>query len=201
MPASIVSIFNGALIKVGGDTITDPAEDSNRARALNARYESVRDAELRARKWKFSLKRASLAALAAAPDADFGKQYQLPVDFLRLVDGGDLRTYADMADFRGVGSPLYSIEGGKILTNLGAPLHIRYIARITDPALFDASFAEMLSSRLAFECCKRITGSDSEKETAWGDYKEARRAGIAANAIESPAESLADDSWILARSQ
>lgn len=198
---SEVSIGNGALIKLGADTIIALTDDNNRARTLNARYESVRDAELRRRRWRFSIKRTSLAALATTPDSDFAYAYQLPADFLRLIEGGDIVQLADLSDYRSGSSEMYSIENGTILTNLSAPLAIRYIAKITDPTLYDPAFAEAFSARLAFECCEKLTQSDSKKQLAWGDYKNSIKEAIAANAIEVASESVADDTWVMARRQ
>lgn len=199
MATSEVSIINSALIKLGEETIIARTDETNRARVMNSRFDQVRDAELRRRRWRFAILRTSLPALSAEPDSDFGRAFQVPNNFIRLIEGGDLRQEVDLSDYRTRSSQLYSLENGKILTDLPAPLAIRYIARITDPALFDAAFAEALASRLAFECCKRITDSDAGKNVAWGDYRAAIREAIAANAIENPAESIADDTWVMAR--
>lgn len=196
-----VSVCNGALIKLGADTIIALTDDTNRARTLQARYASVRDAELRRRRWRFAIKRTSLPALSSTPDSDFDYEYQLPNDYLRLIPGGDLVNVPDLSDFRSATSLMWSVENGKILTSLGAPLSIRYIAQITDPSLFDSAFAEALSSRLAFECCERITQSDSKKQIAWADYKNAIKEAVTANAIETPSESIGDDTWVIARAQ
>jgi hypothetical protein len=198
--ASEVAICNAALVKLGADTIIALNENNTRARVMNLRYGPVRDAELHRRRWKFSIKRVSLPALLAAPQSDYDRKFQLPGDYLRLVEGGDIATAADLTDYRGSpGSALFSIEGQELLTNLGAPLNIRYIARITDTGLFNASFSEALSSRLAWECCEKITQSDSKRELAWRDYKEALREALRANAIETPPNSIADDSWLISR--
>ncbi len=200
MATSEVDIANAALIKLGADTIIALTDDNVRARTMQARYGHVRDAELRRRRWKFSIRRDSLAALAAAPDSDYDRQFQLPPDYLRLIEGGDIADTADLADYRTAsGRALYSIEGTRLLTNLGAPLAIRYIARITDVSLFDSAFAEALASRLAYECCEKITQSDQKKADAMTDFRLALSEARRANAIERPAEALADDSWILAR--
>jgi hypothetical protein len=199
MPASIVSICNRALQILGADSIINLQEDNNRSRALNIAYEPVRDAELHRRRWRFALKRASIPASASAPDSDYARQFPVPNDFLRLVPGGDIRQLADLSDFRSGSSTMYSLEGGMILTDLGAPLSIRYIARITDPAQFNASFAEALAARIAETICERITQSDSKKQDAKLTYSIAIREAVRANAIEGAPESQADDTWVMAR--
>jgi hypothetical protein len=167
---------------------------------MNVLYQPVRDAELHRRRWKFSIARAALPALSTAPISGYAYQYQLPVDYLRLVEGGDIVATADLTDYRGGdGAALYSIEGLKLLTHLGAPLDIRYIAKITDVGLFNPSFAEALASRLAYEGCERITQSDSKRQLAMNDYKLAIHEATRANAIEAPPQSMADDSWLVSR--
>jgi hypothetical protein len=199
MSTSDVSICNAALIKLGADPIIALTDDTNRARTISARFESVRDAEIRRRNWRFAIKRTSLAADADAPDSDFDYAYSVPNDFLRMLRGGDIVEVADMSDYRSGSNELFSLENGKILTNLGAPLSIRYIARITDPALFDSAFIEALACRLAFECCEKITQSDSKKQLIWADYKNSISEAKRANAFEVSSQSVGDDTWVIAR--
>jgi hypothetical protein len=52
----------------------------------------VRKAELRKRHWSFAIKRAALPALADAPTWGFGYAYQLPTDYLRLMQVGEFRS-------------------------------------------------------------------------------------------------------------
>jgi hypothetical protein len=200
---SEVAICNAALIKLGAERINALDENNNRARVMNERYAAVRDAELDRCRWKFSIARVTLAALAAAPDGDdYARQFQLPNDYIRLIEGADIVDVADLSDYRGSSSAaLYSVEGRKILTNLPAPLSIRYIAQITDTSLFVPSFAEALAARLADECCERITDSDSKRQTAKEDYRQAIREAKRARALEAPPQYQADDTWVMARTQ
>jgi len=201
MSTSETLICSRALQKLGADPIQALTDNLDRARAMNTAYASVRDAELRRRRWKFSIKRASLPALAAAPDSDFSYQYQVPNDFLRLIEGGDIVSLPDLSDYRSMSSELWSVEGRRILTDLGAPLRIRYIAQITDVSMFDSTFCESLSSRLAYECCEKITQSSSKKADLIADYRMSIREAIQANALERAPNSIADDSWVMARLQ
>lgn len=198
---SEVSICNAALSKLGAEPLLALTDNNNRGRTMNGRYATVRDAELRRRRWRFAIKRVSIAALAATPDSDYSYQYQLPNDFLRLIPGGDIVSTPDMSDYRSGESALYSIEGRRILTDMGSPLAIRYIGRITDTAIFDSAFTEALASRLAYECCKKITGNDAEKERCLEDYKIAISEAKRANALEGAPQQPADDSWIFARAR
>lgn len=197
---SDVSIANAALMKLGAARITSFGQGSEEARAVAARYESVRDSELRKRKWSFSLARIELAALADAPAFGFAYAYQLPEDCIRVLSVGDFSPGLDLAEIRGtLDTEDYRIEGRTVLTDQAAPLRLRYVKRVTDPAQFDSAFTEAFAARLAVELCEALTQSGSKKEAAWADYRIALREAIQANAIELPAEQIADDSWIIAR--
>lgn len=200
MAVSEVAICNAALSKLGAGSITALTENVKNAREMSLRYASVRRAELRRRRWKFSIARASLAALASAPNADYARQFQLPNDYLRLIEGGDIASFADLSDYRTAnGRALYSIEGRLLLTSLGAPLKIRYIGDVTDTSLFDPAFDESFASRLAYECCEAITQSTTKQDQCLRDYRMSILEGARANAIETPATDPADSEWVLAR--
>jgi len=196
---SEVSICNAALSKLGAEPIEALTDNNNRGRTVNGRYAAVRDAELRRRRWRFSIARTSIPALASAPDSDYARQFPVPNDFIRLIEGGDIYSLVDLNDYRGRESALYSLEGGRILTDLGDPLSIRYIKRVTDTNLFDSAFTEALAARLAYEICKKITGNDSEKETCMIDYRMAIKEATRANALEVATQHIGDDTWIFAR--
>lgn len=201
MPASSVSICNRALQIMGAGTIGSLAENNERARVMSVAYEPVRDAEIGRRRWRFAIKRDSLAALGAAPDSDYLYQYGYPNDCLRILEGGNVRSMADLTDYRSGASALISVEGRNILTNLTAPLAIRYLARITDVSLFSPAFCEALSARLAYECCSRITESTVKEDACLRRYMLAIREAVQANALERVGESVADDTWVIARTQ
>lgn len=199
--ASEVDICNRALIKLGAATIISLTDDDPKATALNLSYPIVRDAELRRRRWKFALRRASLPALSAAPVFGFERQFQLPADplCLRVIQVAEFHVGLDQSDYRGAPTEMFSIEGTQLLTNFAAPLPIRYIAQITDTATYDAAFVEALASRLAYENCERITQSESKKEGAMRDYRMSIKEATLANALESAPSHIADDSWVTAR--
>jgi hypothetical protein len=199
---SETSICNRALQILGADSITALTDDNNRAREMTRAYQPLRDAEIERHKWRFSLKRASIAALSAAPAFGYARQFQVPTDFIALVSGGDLTGYADLTDYRGSSDEeLFSLEGNVILTNLDAPLNIAYKARITDTNLFPPSFAELLAARIADETCERITQSDSKRSICMDAYKRALREARQSNAVQVANRSAADTEWVMGRTQ
>lgn len=197
--ASQVEIANRALTKIGEARILSLGDDVEAARSIDSLWDIVRDAELRIRKWKFSVSRTTLAALASTPSWGFSYEYQLPADCLRILQVNDIYPGVDLSDYRGSDSAEWRVEGRKILTNISAPLKIRYVSRVEDTGQWDAAFTEAFACRLAAEVVERLTQSNAKKDTAWSEYKQAISMAVRADAIESAPEPLPDSEWIIGR--
>lgn len=199
--ASQVEICNDSLTILGAGAINAISDTTNQARALNAVWNLERDSELRKHRWKFAIARASMPALASAPaSGPYTQQFALPALCLRVLEIGDSYPGADLSDYRsGPTQGDYLIEGGKVLSNLPAPLSIRFMQQIVDPTQWDPAFCSLFAARLAFVTCFRITQSGSLQKTALDLYKDSLREGIRANALETPPTFPADDTWIAAR--
>lgn len=190
-----------ALTILGASTINAITDNSNQARALSAVWNVERDAELRKNLWKFSIARKALPALAGSPvSGPYTIQYELPAGALRTLLVGESYPGADMSDYRS-GPPTsdYMIEGNLILTNLPAPLAWRGVVVVEDCTQWDAAFSSAFAARLADRCCFRITNSLNGQKMARDDYRQAIREAIRTNALESPPQMPADDTWIAAR--
>jgi hypothetical protein len=197
--ASEVEIVNVALTLLGEARILSLDDDVKPAREAKAIFTSQRDKLLAAYNWSFAKTRAQLSADATAPAFEWDYAYTMPAECLRLLQVGDEYAGIDLTDYRGANTALFTIEGRKILTSLGAPLNIRYVQRITDTTMFHVCFNELLSARLAEELCEPLTQSDSKRARAIEFRKESLRDAIRANAIELPPQKLADDEWVMSR--
>lgn len=197
--ASVIQIANRALTKLGSNRITSLSDDVKAARSISSCFDDLRDDELRLNRWQFAMKRTSLAALSDSPEFGFNHQYALPADFLRLDMINDQYPATVMDNYIGTEVLDYAIEGNLILTDIDAPLKLRYIARIEDPNSWDVNFREMLASRIAAEICEDLTQSDTKKQAAWNDYKRAKVNAIRIGAIEKPPTVPPDNSWIISR--
>lgn len=188
--ASKVEIANRALQKLGARRIVSLGEDSVNGRAINTAYEPVKLAELRKHSWSFAVKRASIAADAAAPLFNRGVSYQLPSDFVKLLAQDPEQNMNDLD---------WQIEGRKIITNETAPLEIRYIYNVDDPNEMDALFRETLSSKLALELAEELTQSNTKKEALLRAYKDTIAEARKANAFERVSQVPQSDSWVTIR--
>lgn len=197
--ASQVEICNRALTKLGANRITSLSESNKQARALSACWDTVRKAELSRRYWNFALARTSVASLGTSPAWGFSHQYQLPNDYLKLVQVNDIYVAPGMVDYRQSDDSAWTVEGQAILCDFDAPLKLRYVKDITDTGLFHPLFVEVMACKLAYEICYEITQSRDGQRQAQEDYKLALKDAALSNAIERPPVGLADDSWMLGR--
>ena len=191
--ASKVEIANRALTKLGADRILLLSDLSKEARVMNSMFDTVFDAELRRHRWKFAIKRAALPALADAPAWGYSYAYQLPADFLALVQVNDfyLRGLKQKAP--------WSVESGQLLTDYPAPLKVRYIHRLDNISQADALFVEVLACKLAMEACETLTQSMQKREAAFSEYKFAVSEAVRLDAIENPPDELPWGSWFDSR--
>jgi hypothetical protein len=197
--SSVIEIANAALTKLGAARIASLGDDVKAAREVNARFEALRDDELRAHRWQFSIKRASLAALTAAPAFGYTYQYALPSDCLRIDMVNDTYPSVVMDNYITGEIADYVIEGNAILTDIAAPLKLRYVAQVTDPNSWDVSFREALACRIAAEVCEALTQSPQKRQLAWTEYQQAITRAVRSSAIERAPVMPPDDSWVISR--
>lgn len=197
--ASKVEIVNVALTLLGESRIMSIDDDVKAAREAKAVYDIVRDALLANYNWTFAKQRVSLPALVSVPAFQYSKQYKLPVDCLRLVFVGDYYVGASLADYRTIPDELYAIEGGMILTDLSAPLNIKFVARVTDTTQFAPAFTMAFASKLAMSLVEPLSQSAQKYQIAEAQFRDDLRLAIRSNAIEQPPIKLPDDEWLLAR--
>lgn len=199
MAASNVAIANLALTKLGDLRILNLTDNTKPAREVNAVFDMTRDYLQRRFSWRFCIKRANLAADTTVPLWDWAYQYQIPTDCMRILQVGQWYPSPDLSDLISTGGQEYVLEGKYILSNQAGPLKLRYLSRVEDPVQFDAAFDMAFSAYLAYILAEPLTASAEQKQMAYNDYRNAIKDAVIANAIENPPESLADQTWILAR--
>jgi hypothetical protein len=161
MPTLVSEVANMALGRIGanrlaytGTTETDlDANTTLEAIQCNLNYEQTRDALLRSYWWNFASARANLVLDTETPPSEWGYQFILPDDFLRMkppVEDDDLE--------------LYTIEGNKLLTD-DSEVSIRYIRKVTDVSEFDPLFIEVLVLQLALKLLPALAGTKVETFT------------------------------------
>lgn len=182
---SLTEIANLALAMVGEERVTRLDTDTSKpARLCNEMLPQVRARCLSEHPWNFAVRRASLPALASSPSWGYAYAYQVPADCIRVleIDGADPH------------EP-WSREGTAILTDLTAPLSIRYIADVTDPARWSPMFVDMVAATLAERLALPLSASQSSRAAIaqlLADIRGRARAIDAAEGTPHPATALAD---------
>lgn len=181
---SEVQICNEALQNIGADDyITSLLENTPNAIECNLRYNTARKALLRMHNWNFAIKRAALNKEVSTPAFNFGNQFTLPSDYLKVVMTGLEERYSssyakpisgtfEISNVPNrIGPDNYKIEGRKLITD-AASVEIVYIADITDTAQFDATFTQLLARYLGALISYKVVGSKSEREDQMSIFKQ-----------------------------
>lgn len=187
MPSQ-TSICNAALLLLGADRIAAITDGTERARVLNDLWDDAVDQVLQAHPWNPALRRASLAADAAAPVWGWTRQFTLPPDpyCLRVWRLEDTTTP-------------YRVEGRKLLTDAAAPLNLLYIARVTDFAEWSPALAAVLAAYLAANSAFKITGSREQAEAMQRLYAQRLRDARSLDGQEGTPEEIEVDELLTAR--
>lgn len=201
MALSRTQVINRALQAIAANTISDPDEDTISARAAKLEYDAIVKAELSAYPWYFAKTQTGLAQNADAPTFKFAHAYNLPSDFLRLVELENRWVFTiDRAWQDTDPTPPYEMQGRAILTDLTAPLNIGYIRNVVDePTLWHPLFEEAVVAALGAALANVLAKSTGQVEMLTKlrqlKVREARRV----NAIQRAPEYAPDGSWMVAR--
>ena len=188
MATSWTEVVNLALIDLGADRITSLDDDNNRASLGATLYPQARDEVLRSHPWNSATARARLAALATAPAFGFAAQYQLPADCLRVLRVND----AEAED-------LWKVEGRVLLCDLGAPLDILYVQRVTDPSGLDPLLVSAIAAQLAMRLARALYQSDTMAESMRRIYVDRLREARSMDGQEGGGDRLLADYFIRSR--
>lgn len=191
MASSVTDLCNMALDSLGQESIMSafPPDDSKQARACNKRYETARDAVLRAHRWNCATKRAVLTKLSNAPAFGFTSAHQIPSDFIRMANLDDLDI-------------LFRIEGGddgRVLLSDESTVNLLYVYRLETVPLMDEGLKECIAARLAAEIAKKLTGDNQVARDLYAVYKDKLADAQYADSLESPVETLQDRTWLDSR--
>ncbi len=188
-PLDIANMALGVLDEAPVDSLD---QDVKPARLLNLHFDLTREAELMKHAWVFAI----LAAAVAGSDTGSGAgtlnfAYELPVDCLRPLP----LTHNGEPD----GVPIaWRQEAGLIYCDRPGPLIIRYVANLTDPNDWDATFTEVLVAALAVKIAHPLTHKAGMIDIARGAYSAALDAAFHANAIQRGGR-FSTSSWAIQR--
>lgn len=167
-----VEVANLALDMVKEAPITDMDENRAASRWMKRNFVPTRNYVMNTQIWKFAMTRASLPEDPTPPAFEWTRRFKKPSDCFRVLplrDGGRM-------DGRLIP---HQVEGDYILTNAPAPLKVRYIRVVENPAEWPAHFVELVATKLAFGIAHTMTGKTSMLEIL--NQKQAQAAALAAS--------------------
>lgn len=160
MGLSKIDICNHALLKVGADTIAslDTAQATTdaviySAKLCNIFFDQSVEETLRLYPWNNATKRASLVQLSETPAFKWKFQYELPTDFVRLINLYDsTEAHDDRLE--------WCKEGNRVLCDY-EKVFITYIAKPADISSLDSLATQCLVCVLAMKLVQPMQLDDS----------------------------------------
>jgi hypothetical protein len=86
MALTDVDICTTALLLIGADEINSFSDATREAKLCKAMYATTKDGLLQSHPWRFAVNQVELNKLAETPLFNFSAAFQLPADYLRLIN-------------------------------------------------------------------------------------------------------------------
>lgn len=179
--ATGVSICSNALLMLGAQTINDFNEPVDRARIAANLYPTIRDDLLRTHPWNCTIKRALLAPDATPPAFGYANQFELPADFLRVLEVSQAGYQID-----------YLVEGRSILAD-ATSVELRYVYLNEVENTWDASLVGLLTLAMACAMAYPITQSSALQAAFEQKLSMAKKVARAVDGQEDPPQTLGDE--------
>lgn len=160
--ASKTDIANLALNLLGEGIITSIDDtESNLARSIKTVFDHERDKLLERSRWRFAKSMTTLSKLAETPTYKWTAAYQLPSDFIKLieVDRVDAWNPHEYLDVQAGKLYMFRTEDYETASDT---VDIEYIKRVTDTTLYSPLFVDALAHAVAARVCRKLTGSDQK---------------------------------------
>jgi len=176
---NITTLVNRALRYLGEQNITSSdSPETPAGKMMVDSYDMCRREVLRRVSWNFAEAWGTLNYFAPAPTGfDYQDTYQLPADYIRIVDipgltslslqGGVGPSYSidySLDDYSIQDYRLIQMNGARLIAlnnNASTTLNIAYVADVTNLTLWDPLALKVLAGWLAMDLAKGISGMDS----------------------------------------
>ncbi|KAF1032965.1 MAG: hypothetical protein GAK37_00285 [Pseudomonas sp.] len=187
--ATGVSICSNALLMLGAQTINDFSDQLNldRAKLCANLYPTVRDDLIRQHPWNCCIKRVVLAPDAAAPAFGYSHSFELPADFMRVLEVGENGIPID-----------YLVEGRTIQASTTA-LELRYVFRNEIESNWDSSLVKLATLAMAAALAYPVTQSAAMQQTMEEKLEMSLRRARAVDGQEDPPQMLGDERLLASR--
>ncbi len=169
-------LANYALAHLGEARISAISGTDAVSRRCNEFVGPTIDEVLCSTRWNCATKRATLSELASTPEHGLGHQFQLPGDFLRLLElNGEEWEGSDQ---------YFERENGQVLVTDEDSAKIRYLARI-GVAEMDPLLKECVALKLAAKLAVPLKGKEEAQAQQLALYNRALKRAAATDAVET----------------
>lgn len=132
-------------------------EQTKQAKICASEYDKTRKTLLRLYPWGFAKKRVVLTPEITTPVFGFEYQFQLPSDYLRVVE---------LFEYDGE----YQVEDGRLLANTDI-LNLRYIYNVEDLSRVDSLFIDAFQWFLGYRIARYLSDSETVRQEAWVGFR------------------------------
>lgn len=181
-PSSWTDIANQALLRLGSKKINNLLDGSALANYCQQLMGQAIEDVLDEADWKAATKRSEIERLSEAPAFGYSYAYQMPGDFLRLVEGMGIETTGND----------YSIEGDRLLTD-AEEVFIAYVARPETANELPAHLRRAVAVRLAFLLTTPLTSSEALAARVAAEYTDSIREALSADGGRRRTPQVSDD--------
>lgn len=185
--ATDVSICSMALSLLGDQPIASLGAPNDRRATLCANiYPLAKEDILRSHPWNCLVKRVVLSPMTGAPAFEWGYQFALPGDCLRVLGVGYDGQPED-----------YQLEQGRILARSNV-LRLRYLQKLGE-GQWDAGLVDIMTKRMVRDLAYPITKSTSLAQLKAQEFEIALKRAKAVDGQENPPEDWDDCALIAVR--
>jgi hypothetical protein len=164
MALTKTNICNQALGRVGSPHVLDIEDvNSKSARVCKETFELAVREVARAGEWNCLKKREALSRLTEAPAFEWAYQFQLPINFISLVELNGVEVTGSLGE-------TWEIEGDKLLTD-AEEAKVRFIGYDEETHKWDALFVNAVVVLLASKIALPIRQDDALAQALLSEYQ------------------------------
>lgn len=184
MALSKITICTNALLQLGSQPIAAFDEGTDNSLLCSNLWPQTLDGVLRAHPWNCATKRVSLAPSATAPVYGFAFAFDLPGDFLRLMEADTLSNY--------------KVESGQVLGDEN-PLLIKYIWRNEAVPSYDSLLIEALTAAMKTCLAYPVTKSTTKEKECLDLYMTRLQHARTVDGLEGTPDAMGNSQLLSAR--
>lgn len=192
-----LQVWNGALVALGSDRLSDTGENVEAGRELTAAWDQVVAECLASGSWNFGMESIQADAdTGVTPSFGYTKVFAKPTDWVRTIAISEDEYFSFPL--------LHYVDDSNFWSADNSPIYVRYVSNDTGLGLdlnrWTANFTRFVELELADRVCLKLTQSDSLKDGIEKRRDKARKRALGLDAMnEANPKFPPPGSWTQAR--